>query len=136
MTRRRDSGRCEHCDKAFGYYLIDNGFNNSAYAYCDKCGITALLDAVKSSKETPALPHEAITSQFEPYLAPCVCGGRFSASASPRCMHCHEPLSADFASRYIELHAEGVKKGWQWQSSWTGLYCIIIADRFVHNVWR
>jgi transcription elongation factor Elf1 len=39
-----DKGKCEHCGESFSYRLIHNGFNESAYAYCGTCGMTALLD--------------------------------------------------------------------------------------------
>jgi len=42
--RHKDLGTCDKCGKKFEYYLIHNGFNESAYAYCDKCGRTAILD--------------------------------------------------------------------------------------------
>jgi hypothetical protein len=53
MARTHDIGDCEHCKKKFGYYLIHNGFNDSAYAYCDTCGSTALLDGLESSEGHP-----------------------------------------------------------------------------------
>jgi len=36
-------GTCKHCGLIFEVKLIHNGFNYSSYAYCDTCGITALL---------------------------------------------------------------------------------------------
>jgi hypothetical protein len=50
MARQHDTGHCEHCNKAFVYYLINNGFSDSAYAYCDACGLTVLLDGWKLPK--------------------------------------------------------------------------------------
>jgi hypothetical protein len=45
MSRERNdgSGVCDHCSAPFGYYLIHNGFNDTAYGYCDLCGRTALV---------------------------------------------------------------------------------------------
>jgi hypothetical protein len=40
------------------------------------------------------------------------------------------------ATEYIEPQAEGTKKGWRWQRTWTGLYSIIIEDSVVHDVWK
>jgi len=37
------SGSCEHCRHEFPYALIHNGFNDSAFAYCDACGTTSIL---------------------------------------------------------------------------------------------
>jgi len=136
MARKHDIGDCEHCKKKFGYYLIHNGFNDSAYAYCDSCGLTALLDGWRVPKGVQMPLHQAITPEVEPHLAPCQCGGSFRVSASPRCPHCQQPLSAVRAADYIEPQAEGTKKGWRWQRAWTGLYCIIIEERLVRDVWR
>ena len=35
---------CEYCESEFRFILIHNGFNDTAYFYCDSCGTTALLD--------------------------------------------------------------------------------------------
>jgi hypothetical protein len=136
MARKQDIGACEHCNETFGYHLIHNGFNNSAYAYCEACGITALLDGWKVPKGIHLELHQAIAAEVESCLTPCLCGGSFRADASPRCPHCQQPLSATGAADYIELQAEGSKKGWRWQRTWTGLYCIIIEDRVVRDVWK
>ena len=136
MARKHDIGDCEHCNKEFGYYLIHNGFNESSYAYCDACGLTALLDGWKVPKSVHMVPHQMITPELEPHLAPCQCGGSFKAGASPRCPRCRQVISAVRATEYIEREAEGAKKGWRWQRAWTGLYCIIIEDRVVRDVWR
>jgi hypothetical protein len=136
MARKNDIADCEHCKKQFGYFLVHNGFNESAYAYCDTCGITALLHGWKVPKSVHMVPHQNITPEVEPHLAPCQCGGSFRAVASPRCPHCLQPLSAVRATDYIEAQAEGAKKGWRWQRTWTGLYGIIIEDRVVHDIWR
>jgi hypothetical protein len=136
MAREHHIGNCEHCQKQFGYYLIHNGFNGSAYAYCDTCGVTALFDVYKIPQNVHLVPHQIITQEIEPHLEPCYCGGSFRAGASPRCPHCRQPLSAVLAADYIERQAEGAKKGWYWQRGWSGLYCIIIEDRFVRDTWR
>lgn len=136
MAREHYIGDCEHCKKQFAYYLIHNGFNESAYAYCNTCGVTALLDGWKVPKGIHMVPHQSITPEIEPHLASCQCGGNFRAGASPRCPHCQQPLSALHAADYIEREAAGTKKGWRWQREWTSLYCIIIEDRVVHDIWK
>jgi hypothetical protein len=136
MAREHHIGDCEHCKKQFGYYLIHNGFNDSAYAYCDTCGFTALMDGWKVPKDIHMVPHQSITPEVEPHLARCQCGGSFRVGASPRCPACRQPLSPVHAADYIERQAEGTKKGWRWQRAWTGLYCIIIDDRVVHDIWK
>ena len=136
MTRTKDEGICEHCRKTFGYYLIHNGFNESSYAYCDQCGMPVLLHTEKIPKGVNVEPHQVITQDVERHLLPCSCGGSFRSGAGPRCPHCHDRLSPVSATEYIEAHAEGTKAGWRWQKTWAGLYCIIIEDRFVQDVWR
>jgi hypothetical protein len=136
MARRHDLGNCENCNKQFGYYLIHNGFNHSSYAYCDTCGLTALLDGWKAPKSAHMIPHQIITPEVECRVAPCQCGGLFSAGASPRYPRCKEPLSAARAADWIESQAEGAKSGWRWQRTWTGLYGIIVEDKVVHDVWK
>lgn len=128
MTREQKTGHCEHCKETFGYYLIHNGFNESSYGYCDRCGMTALFDGWKVPKGIQMPRHQSITPEIEPLLQPCKCGGAFRAGASPRCSHCKERLSAVQAANYIEAQAEGTKKGWRWQQSWTALYCIVIEN--------
>lgn len=136
MARKHETGHCEHCKKAFGYYLIHNGFNESSYAYCDSCGTTLLLDGWRTPKRVQMLLHQNISPEIEALLEPCKCGGTFKTGASPRCPYCKELLSPTQAASYIEAQAEGAKKGWRWQRSWSGLYCIIIEDNVAHDLWK
>jgi hypothetical protein len=74
-----DTARCDACDKTFPYRLIHSGFNDSAYAYCDRCGMTALLSRYGPVPSgVPVRWHGSITIETEPYLQPCGCGGRFN----------------------------------------------------------
>ena len=136
MQHQRAIGNCEHCQKQFAYSLVHNGFNDSSYAYCDACGMTALLDGWKVPADIRLSLHQSIMPEIEPLLVPCECGGTFRTEASPRCPNCRETLSAVRAADYIEPQAEGTKKGWRWQRAWKGLYCIIIEDRVVRDVWK
>jgi hypothetical protein len=150
MAREQKVGVCQHCKLRFGYYLIHNGFNESAYAYCEACGTTALLDRWKVPTGIEVALYHAITPGIESHLAKCPCGGAFRAGASPRCPHCREPLSATQASEYIERQPAVFKalwrwkpmwvrkhrSKWQWERTWTGLYCIIIDNRVVRDVWK
>jgi hypothetical protein len=137
MTEREQKvGICDRCLKSFHYYLINNGFNESWYAYCDHCGATAILDLYCS--EAPELwrgkmIQGRVPPEIEPHLQPCSCGGRFVAAAAPRCPHCDQALSPIAAAPWIEKDAPGAKKGWLWQKSWDGLYCIVIERRLVRN---
>jgi len=76
-------GQCEHCACGFRYDLIHNGFNDSAYAYCDKCSFTVLLNWNTTAEQVGLALHRRIESSIEPYLKPCPCGGAFRASADP-----------------------------------------------------
>jgi len=133
VTRKFAAGKCEHCRKTFPYYLIHSGFNNSWYAYCNRCGMTAILDYFNERR--PRLDgcalHQAICIEMEPHIKSCECGGRFRRGASPRCPACHQELSAAEASIYIHSDAD-----LRWQQNWTGLNCIVIGDRVVQNNFR
>jgi len=45
-------------------------------------------------------------------------------------------LSAELAADYIEAQAAGTAKGWRWQRSWDGCYCIIIENRVTNDNWK
>jgi hypothetical protein len=129
-------GRCEHCTKSFGYELYHCGFGDCSYAYCDKCGMTAVLSYW--NKQMPKMPsgcprQQEICAELEQHLEPCFCGGVFRKGSSPRCPHCKMLLSAEVASHYIESNAPGTKKGWQWQRNWHATYCIVIEKREVRD---
>ena len=134
MAREQYPGQCENCAATFDWYLIHNGFNSSCHAYCSRCGTTAILSLYAPAlKEHNVFPG-GITSALEPLLADCKCGGRFLASACPRCPLCSKELSPTEASKYIESPMPGTAKGWRWQRSWTGdraLYAIVIGNRYI-----
>jgi hypothetical protein len=137
MSRKNETGKCDRCGKSFDYYIVHSGFSDSSYAYCDSCGMTALLGLYKTPKiDIKIEPHQAIAPEIEPFLQECSCGGRFRNGTTPRCPHCHCPLSATEAASFIEAQARGTKKGWRWQGNWSGLYCVIIENRFVRDVWK
>src|SRR5205814_8909820 len=129
MPREQSPGTCDHCSRSFGYYLIHNGFNDSAYAYCDSCCYTAIANLWKLPQDALIADYGIISPALEPYLQPCPSRGRLRASASPRCPHCGESLDAVRATDYIEPHQPGTAKGWRWQRSWAGLYCLVINER-------
>jgi len=136
--RTNDIGTCEHCEAHFEYHLIHNGFGDSSYAYCDKCGKACLLSGWFKGvpKDANLKIHKCITPEVESFLQACSCGGRFKSGASPRCPTCHKELSADRATVYIEKNAPGTAKGWNWQRNWTDLYMIIINNLVVRDNWR
>lgn len=137
MEPTLSSGTCHACDVAFSYSLIHNGFNDSAYAYCDRCGRTAMLDGWKADIPVGAQLklHRRIEPTVEPFLAPCVCGGRFTSTAAPRCPRCNTALSAEDARGFIERDAPGTAVGWRWQGNWSGLYAIIVERKEVADPW-
>jgi hypothetical protein len=132
-------GVCESCHSNFEYCLIHNDFSDTAYAYCDTCGMTCLVggwDDKRKPKDAPLKIQGPIQAETEAWLQTCLCGGRFRAKSSPRCPICRHALSAEFAACYIEKNAPGTKKGWRWQQNWEGVYCIVLAGRLVENNWR
>ena len=129
-------GICDNCNKMFEYTLTHSGVENSSYAYCARCGKTAILDVhdahfpvdmVKSSA------YKVIAAGVEPHLKPCSCGGKFSAKAAPRCPHCSYELSATRAAEYIERTPPNQAAGWRWQRNWHGSYCIVVENSQVRN---
>jgi hypothetical protein len=137
MTDER-RGTCEHCGESFAFCLTHNGFNESFYAYCSACGMTAILHTMYKDRAADGLPrHRSITAGGERYLAPCSCGGAFLPGESPRCPHCQQRLSAVAATPWIEAaYPPGSAKGWKWQQDWLGLYSITIEDRWMKDPWR
>jgi hypothetical protein len=130
-----DQLQCYNCSARFGYRLIHNGFNDSAYAYCDTCGRTALLSLYSEIPSDVSIDYGMIDQAVEPHISNCNCGGHFRANASPRCPHCHMALSAEKLTPAIEAAASGTKAGWRWQRNWTGLYAIIIEGRKMNDPW-
>ncbi|HEX7530137.1 MAG TPA: hypothetical protein VF333_03255 [Pyrinomonadaceae bacterium] len=113
-----------------------HGFNDSAYAYCNQCSFTVLLNGWHPAAQRVKLKiHQRITSDIEGLLKPCPCGGVFRTSADPKCPHCIRSLSAAKATVYIERDAPGAAKGWRWQQSWSGIYSIILNDKLVNDWW-
>jgi hypothetical protein len=131
-------GTCESCGCTFSYRLIHNGFNDSAFAYCDRCGCEASLHYYYADvpPEAHLKVHGPVNPEAEALLQPCSCGGTFRAKAGPRCPHCNAALSADAAGSYIEANAPGTAKGWRWQGTWGGLYSLVVEGRQVRNNWR
>lgn len=133
MKRKDDVGSCDACAAQFSYHLIHNGFNDSAYAYCDACGCTALLDWYGRSRNIDFQPFKQNGKEVESRLLPCPCGVHFAADAEPRCPGSSHTLSPTKAASWIELNAPGAAKGWRWQGNWSDAYCIIINQAKVNN---
>jgi hypothetical protein len=132
-------GQCEHCGKQFNYYLIHSGFNDSFYAYCAVCGMTAELsiyDQRMPKNYGGCPPFQEICEKLEPYIQPCACGGTFKKGAAPRCPYCLKPLSAETAAIYIERNALGTSKGWRWQRNWHDTYCMVVENRLVTDIFK
>jgi hypothetical protein len=132
--RKDGEGVCPACQRQFAYMMIHNGFNDSAYAYCDSCGRALLLD-LWTAPEGVGLTCGPIPIDAESRIAPCPCSGRFRSRSSPRCPACHEPLSAEAVTSFVEANAPGTQKGWRWQKSWQGLYCMVVAKPPFQNLW-
>jgi hypothetical protein len=126
-------GDCEHCGRFYRYSLWHSGFGDNSYAYCDQCGMLAIVSY--SDPQVARLPplssqYLEIDESWEQYLLPCTCGGRFRKGASPRCPFCREALSPTHAAEHIQAQALGATRGWQWQNNWNGVYCIAIDDPY------
>jgi hypothetical protein len=124
-------GDCEHCCRIYHYTLLHAGFGDYSYSYCDGCGGLATFNYASSflpNLPAPATPHQVIDASWEPFIVGCSCGGRFRSGASPRCVFCREPLSADHAAPHIERNSVGAGRGWRWQRNWTEVYCLALED--------
>ena len=134
------SGKCERCGKLFEYYLIHNGFNESSYAYCDKCGKIAFLNThsvpdVLKQHFLEYARHKSISEELEKYIEKCSCGGNFKCGTSPRCPHCKQILSPIEANKYIKSDPPN-KEGWHWQNNWTDTYAIVIGNNKINDNWK
>jgi len=138
MRREDGKGTCEHCGYVFPYEIVHNGFNDSTFAYCAKCGTTALLNLANLEKRLATMPKLVvpISAEIENLLSPCPCGGRFRGSAPARCPSCRQPLSAELAASWIEGNAPGTARGWRWQRRWAGLYALIVGEQVVFDSWK
>ena len=138
MSDQQPVGTCSACGHHFPYALVHSGFGDLAYAYCNRCGRTALLSgwAPDIPPEAGLRIHARIGAAVEPFLAPCECGGHFTAAAVPRCPHCREELSAEAVRGFIEANAPGTAQGWRWQGSWGALYCMVIDGRVANDPWK
>lgn len=139
-------GECDRCGRAYRYSLLDATFSDCSYAYCDTCGMLAIVNYSSSfimNMPPISTPHQVIDAAWEQYLRPCTCGGQFRNGASPRCVVCREELSAVNAAPHIERNFVAGGRGWSWQRNWTSSYCIDIEDpafpgisRHVENPFR
>ena len=124
-------GECEHCHEFFNYSLWHAGLGECSYAYCDACGMLATIsyrDSRMALLPPTDILNQEINASWEPYLAPCSCGGSFRRGAAPRCPYCHEQLSAQSATKHIEANAGYGVKNWRWQCNWSDEYCMAIED--------
>ena len=139
MTTMREDGKghCEYCHAVFAYQIVHNGFNDSTHAYCDRCGLTAILRLGATERRVGKLPDRLtpLPPQLEALLAPCACGGRFRGIAPARCPMCRNALSPDLAATWLEAQAPGARRGWRWQRSWAGLYALIVGERVLFDPW-
>jgi hypothetical protein len=124
-------GDCEHCARSYHYALFNATFGDYSYAYCDSCGYLATFgysSAMMLTMPKLSTTNQVIDASWEPYIRPCLCGGKFRRGASPRCLYCHEPLSATHAAKHIERNTVGAPRGWQWQGNWKDSYCLAMED--------
>ena len=140
---KKEIGYCNKCGFKFSYELIHNGFNETAYAYCDSCGKTLFLEEhYKQIPQTCLLffkikdRYEKINRDIEQFLEKCECGGKFARSTKPRCPHCKEVLSTKNATEFIFKNSKPGSINSGWRISWNSLYAIIINNKKVYNKWK
>ncbi len=124
-------GDCEHCGRTFHLALLNASFGDYSYAYCDTCGTLATIGYTSGTllkMPKPSASHQVIDREWEPFLRPCSCGGRFRCDAAPRCVFCTQPLSAEYAASHIERNTIGATRGWRWQRNWTDVFCLALED--------
>jgi hypothetical protein len=124
-------GDCEHCCRVYHYTLLHAGFGDYSYAYCDCCGMLATFTYSSSfflSLPRLAAQHQVIDAAWESHIQSCACGGHFRSNASPRCVYCKQPLSAEHAAPHIERNSVGAGRGWRWQNNWSEVYCLAVED--------
>jgi hypothetical protein len=124
-------GECEHCHELYRYSLWNAGLGECSYAYCDSCGKLATIsyhDPRMALLPPTDIMKQEIDASWEPYLAPCSCGGSFRRGASPRCPSCNQRLSAELATEHIEMNEAYATRNWRWQQNWSDEYCIAMED--------
>ena len=133
MWRESGRGTCESCGAEFPYMLIHNGFNDTAYAYCDSCGRVGTLGLL--GHHAPGLKHGRLEEALVARLPNCTCGGHFSSRATPRCPACHASLDPVLAAGYIERDAPGARGAWRWSRTWTGIESFSVTDNPIEHEW-
>ena len=108
--------------------LIHNGFNESAYAYCDSCGRVALLELLGQNHTERIQGHGPLEASLVARLPACTCGGRFATDATPRCPGCRTRLDPVSAATYVERDAPGTQAGWRWSRTWSGIESFSVAE--------
>ena len=139
----QDTGICGACDAEFSYRLVHDGFSETNHAYCSRCYRTAFLHhycwpnaAPRPQAGSPLNAHYGpIDLNIEPWLKPCVCGGKFAAKEKPKCPDCCHELDAAAAAQWIERQAPGSKSGFRWNKTWASYYAIVINDGAVADPW-
>lgn len=94
-------GECERCRSTFAYDLIHNGFADTAYAYCDRCGMTALLSGWLQI--FPKVRHSASKDRLN--QTPKVGSSNACVAAHFGAMHLHGVL---IATRYSQRKSRRV----------------------------
>lgn len=132
-----DIGSCENCNQRFSYALIHNGFNDSAYAYCDTCGCVA---SSLLGREPPTASRFASTARL-----PRTSSGTLidvAAGVSFELKHRRDARIADTHSRLmsppdiLRRMRQGPRKDGAGNVNWQGLYCIIVEGRSIKAPWK
>lgn len=125
---------CSACSGHFPARLIHSGSNHSSYAYCAKCGTTALCTHASWPASVPKSDWGPLLPEQISHLRRCTCGGAFHTHGMPRCPGCEAALNPIEAKTWIESGASE-EKDWRWQGSWLGIYAVVVGDTVVENPW-
>jgi hypothetical protein len=126
---------CPACGAHFPADLVDTGFTASSFAYCAKCGTTAICRHSSWPPQVAPPGSGPLSPEQTSHLRPCTCGGYFHTHGMPRCPSCRTALDPIEATGWIEAGTGAATPGWTWQGSWLGLYAVVIGDSLVGDPW-
>lgn len=153
---------CYHCNGLLEFEYHHSGFGDETFFYCEKCGMTAAVGLygkemsegrfyerfnlvkkydVRDKKDLLAFGDNfrKMRVEISRHLKDCLCGGRFTIDAIPRCPICRRELEWDKIIDEIDKNSkrfgqpsfrECLKKGWH------DIYYFVFNGRIVRNNWK
>ena len=105
------SVQCHDCGQASDVRLVHSGFNGSAWAYCDTCGMLCLADIYWAGEiDDASRPGMPVSPTVQARLPPCACGGAFGGVCAPRCPKCR---TAFLLSDFPPIFSSGYRSLWR-----------------------